>query len=58
MDVVAALLPSAGVALLFWFAVRAMVNADRRERQATARLERAERRPSGDPADEVHPPPS
>jgi hypothetical protein len=35
----AALLPSVGVGLLFWFVVRAIIHADRRERQALARLE-------------------
>ncbi|MEZ0446749.1 hypothetical protein [Cellulomonas sp. ICMP 17802] len=40
---VAALLPSIGVGLLFWFAIRALVNADRTERQAMARMDAAER---------------
>lgn len=44
MEVVAALLPSAGVAFLFWLAVRTMVNADRRERSAMAALEREDAR--------------
>ncbi|GEK22539.1 hypothetical protein [Cellulomonas xylanilytica] len=39
----AALLPSIGVGLLFWFAIRALVNADRTERQALARMDAAER---------------
>ena len=39
----AALLPSIGVGLLFWFAIRALVNADRTERQAMARMDLAER---------------
>jgi hypothetical protein len=39
----AALLPSIGVGLLFWFAMRALVNADRTERQAIARMDAAER---------------
>ena len=39
----AALLPSVGVGLLFWFAIRALVNADRTERQALARMDAAER---------------
>ena len=39
----AALLPSIGVGLLFWFAIRALVNADRTERQAIARMDAAER---------------
>ena len=39
----AALLPSIGVGLLFWFAIRALINADRTERQALARMDAAER---------------
>ena len=39
LDVVAALVPSVGVGLLFWFAMRAIIGADRRERAAIARLE-------------------
>ena len=39
----AALLPSIGVGLLFWFAIRALVNADRTERQALAKIDAAER---------------
>ncbi len=39
-----AVLPSAGVLLIFWIAVKAMVEADRRERSAQARLEAEERR--------------
>ncbi len=38
----AALLPSIGVGLLFWFAMRAVINADRTERQALARMDREE----------------
>ncbi|WP_029291616.1 hypothetical protein [Cellulomonas sp. HZM] len=40
----AALLPSIGVGLLFWFVMRAVINADRTERQALARMDAAERR--------------
>ena len=40
----AAVLPSAGVLLIFWIAIRAMVQADRRERSAQARIEAEERR--------------
>ena len=39
----AALLPSIGVGLLFWFAIRALVNADRTERLAMAKMDAAER---------------
>lgn len=56
MDALAALIPSAGVAFLFYLAVRAMLGADRRERAAQAALDRADRargesRPA--PADDV-----
>ncbi|GIG41540.1 hypothetical protein [Cellulomonas phragmiteti] len=37
--VLAALLPSVGVGLIFWFAMRAIINADRSERQALARAD-------------------
>ncbi|HEY5516369.1 MAG TPA: hypothetical protein VIK12_09205 [Pengzhenrongella sp.] len=40
---VAALVPSAGVGFLFYLAIRALVNADRTERAALARLDAAER---------------
>ena len=40
LQVVAALVPSVGVGLLFWFVMRAIIGADRRERAAIARLER------------------
>jgi len=39
LAVVAALAPSIGVGLLFWWAIRAVVNADRNERRAQARIE-------------------
>ncbi|GAA3794715.1 hypothetical protein [Cellulomonas soli] len=39
----AAVLPSIGVGLLFWYAMRAVVNADRTERAALARMDAAER---------------
>lgn len=35
-----ALVPSVGVGLLFWFAVRSILRADRRERQAERDAER------------------
>jgi hypothetical protein len=43
LTALAALLPSIGVGLLFWFAIRALVNADRTERQAMARMDAEER---------------
>jgi threonine/homoserine/homoserine lactone efflux protein len=39
-----AVLPSAGVLFLFWLVIRAIFEADRRERSAQARFEAAERR--------------
>ena len=47
-----AVIPSAGVLFLFWLAIRAIVEADRRERSAQGRFEAAERRqnaPDGSP---------
>ena len=41
-SVLAALAPSVGVGLVFWFAMRAIVRADRREREAIARMEAAD----------------
>lgn len=41
--VLAALAPSIGVGLLFWLVIRALVNADRNERRATAQKDDAER---------------
>ena len=43
LDALAALVPSVGVGLLFWFVVRAMVAGDRRERAAMAALDLADR---------------
>jgi hypothetical protein len=42
-SVVAAVVPSIGVGLIFWFVVRALVNADRTERAAIARMDADER---------------
>jgi hypothetical protein len=58
VDALAALVPSVGVGLLFWFAVRAMVNGDRREREALARMEREERSRSADRGPASQPPSS
>jgi len=35
----AALIPSIGVGLIFWLVIRALVNADRTERAALARMD-------------------
>ena len=37
--VLAALVPSVGVAVLFWLAIRALVNADANERRASAQFD-------------------
>lgn len=42
LQVLGALLPSAGVAFLFWLAMRSIIGADRRERLAMARLDAQE----------------
>ncbi|MCT9623505.1 MULTISPECIES: hypothetical protein [Micrococcaceae] len=39
MEYVAVLLPSLVVGLLFWFAMKAVFNADKSERQAEARAQ-------------------
>ena len=43
MDYVAAIVPSVGVLFLFVLAMRAVFQADRRERLAQARMEREQR---------------
>ena len=43
MEVLAALIPSAGVGFLFYLAIRAIMSADRRERAAIAKLDAADR---------------
>lgn len=42
LQALAALAPSVGVGLLFWFVLRAIIQADRRERAAIARLDARE----------------
>jgi len=42
LPVLGALVPSVGVGLLFWFAMRYIVRADRNERAALARLDAEE----------------
>lgn len=42
VPVLAALVPSVGVGLVFWLVIRALVNADRAERAALARMDAAE----------------
>jgi hypothetical protein len=43
LTAVAALVPSVGVGFLFYLAIRALVNADRTERAALARMDARER---------------
>ncbi|MFC5997433.1 hypothetical protein ACFP6A_01625 [Quadrisphaera sp. GCM10027208] len=47
LEALGALVPSIGVGLLFWYVVRAMIHADRRERAAVAAMERADRARAG-----------
>lgn len=42
--VLTAVIPSVGVGVLFWYAMRAILNADRTERQAIARMDQADAR--------------
>ncbi len=44
LEFAAALIPSVGVGLLFWFVVRAIISADRKERAAVAQFDRDENR--------------
>ena len=46
--VLAALLPSIGVGVIFWFAIRALLNADAKERRVEAELRKAERAARGE----------
>jgi hypothetical protein len=50
-EVVAALAPSIGVGALFWLAMRAMMNADAKERRVEAELRAAERAAKGEKGD-------
>lgn len=47
---IAALLPTIGVTLLFWYAMRLILSADRRERLAMARFEAEEDRAAAEAA--------
>lgn len=48
MEYLAVLLPSAGVGAVFYFAMRALFNADRSERAALARAEEEVQKDHGD----------
>ncbi|MET3810011.1 hypothetical protein [Arthrobacter sp. UYEF3] len=54
MDYIAVLLPSVVVGLIFWFAMKAIFNADKSERRAEARAqaEAAARAPEQNPVPE------
>lgn len=41
---VGALVPSVGIGLIFWYVLRVVIQADRRERNALAELDEEERR--------------
>lgn len=43
LPALAAIIPSLGVGVIFWVAIRALMNADRTERAALARMDAAER---------------
>jgi hypothetical protein len=45
---IGAIIPSAGVLFIFWLGIRAMLQADRRERAAIARLPEDSPQPSED----------
>ncbi len=49
--VLAALAPSIGVGVLFWLAIRALLNADAQERRVEAELRAAERAAKAEKAD-------
>jgi hypothetical protein len=55
MEYVAVLLPSIVVGLLFWFAMKAIFNADKSERQAEARAQAEAEAQAGSPADRSDP---
>jgi hypothetical protein len=50
-SVLAALLPSIGVGVIFWLAIRALLNADAKERRVEAELRAAERAARGEKDD-------
>ncbi|WP_062136309.1 hypothetical protein [Demequina aestuarii] len=57
VPILAGLIPSIGVGLLFWYAMRAVVRADRHERAALAHSDDAADDPAGEtPGDEEHSP--
>jgi hypothetical protein len=55
MEYVAVLLPSIVVGLLFWFAMKAIFNADTSERQAEARAQAEAEARAATPAERTDP---
>jgi len=55
MEYVAVLLPSIVVGLLFWFAMKAIFNADKSERQAEARAQAEAEARDATPAERMDP---
>ncbi|MDQ0925313.1 hypothetical protein QF038_003821 [Pseudarthrobacter sp. W1I19] len=55
MEYVAVLLPSIVVGLLFWFAMKAIFNADKSERQAEARAQAEAEAQAATPAEHTDP---
>jgi hypothetical protein len=55
MEYVAVLLPSIVVGLIFWFAMKAIFNADKSERQAEARAQAEAEAQGASPADRNDP---
>jgi hypothetical protein len=55
VEYVAVLLPSLVVGLLFWFAMKAIFNADKSERQAEARAQAEAEAQAASPADRADP---
>ena len=53
MEFLIAIIPSLGVLFLFWLGIRALVQADRRERIAQARLEAQTDQPPEAPESEA-----
>jgi len=55
VEYVAVLLPSLVVGLLFWFAMKAIFNADKSERQAEARAQEEAEARAASPAERPQP---
>jgi hypothetical protein len=55
MEYVAVLLPSIVVGLLFWFAMKAIFNADKSERQAEAQAQAEAEARAATPAERMDP---